>query len=156
MSKDQQSFSKKERERKRLKKQKDKKERREQRKVEKAENGKLTFEEQLAYVDENGNLTSTKPDPSKRKKIAAEDIELGVPQNESVRPSKERVGIVQSFREEKGFGFIIDEATRENVFVHINDAYPNIQAQDRVLFEVEQSPKGKRASNVQPLPVDSK
>ena len=41
--------------------------------------GKVAFEDKLMYVDENGNLSDTPPDPSKKKVIKAEDIPLGVP-----------------------------------------------------------------------------
>ncbi|MEO0339936.1 MAG: hypothetical protein AAF242_12060, partial [Bacteroidota bacterium] len=54
------SFSKKEREKKRRKKNQEKAERRKQRKLE----GKTT--EEFMYLDENGNLTSTPPDPNKK------------------------------------------------------------------------------------------
>ena len=68
MAKSQQSFNKKEKEKKRLKKRKEKLERKEQRKQEKLDNGPKSFEDMLAYVDENGYLTSEKPDPTKKKK----------------------------------------------------------------------------------------
>jgi len=39
----------------------------------------------IAYVDENGNITSTPPDPNKRKKIIdAESIEVAVPRQKPV------------------------------------------------------------------------
>ena len=69
MAKSQQTFNKKEKEKKRLKKRQEKLERRAQRKLEKAERGKVAFEDMLSYVDENGNLTNTPPDPSKKKEI---------------------------------------------------------------------------------------
>ena len=62
MGKSQQSFNKKEREKKRRKRQKEKAERREQRKEEGKE--KKSFEDMLMYVDEDGNLTPTPPDPT--------------------------------------------------------------------------------------------
>ena len=68
MGRSQESFSKKEKEKKRRKKKQEKRERREQRKAEKEERGAVSFEDMLAYVDENGNLTSTPPDPSKKER----------------------------------------------------------------------------------------
>jgi cold shock CspA family protein len=147
MGKSQESFNKKEREKKLRKKKQEKLERREQRKQEKAEKGKLSFEEQLSYVDENGNITSTPPDPSKRKVIKAEDIALGVPSRENDVDAV-RSGKVQSFLFDKGYGFIIDSATKESIFVHINDAYENIQPGDEVTFETEMGPKGIKAWKV--------
>ena len=79
MGKSQETFSKKEKEKKRLKKRKDKLAKREERKA----NPKKTFEESIAYIDENGNFTDTPPDKSKRTVIKAEDIEIGVPTREN-------------------------------------------------------------------------
>lgn len=147
MGKSQESFNKKEREKKQRKKKQDKLEAKEQRKLEKAERGKLSFEDQLSYVDEDGNVTSKKPDPSKRKEIKVEDIVLGVPPR---RDDEEgiRTGKVQSFIADKGFGFIIDAASKESIFVHIKDAYDSIQPGDEVTFETEMGPKGLKAWKV--------
>ena len=148
MAKSQQSFNKKEKEKKRLKKKKEKLERREQRKLEKAENGPKTFEEMLSYVDEDGNLTSTPPDPSKKKKIKVEDIVLGVPPVDKSTTSFIRNGLVKFFNDEKGYGFIVDVETKDSIFVHLNNVEESIQENDKVTFEVEMGPKGPNAVNV--------
>jgi cold shock CspA family protein len=123
-------------------------ERREQRKLEKAENGPKSFEEMLSYVDENGHLTSTKPDPSKKKKIKAEDIILGARPNDGSAEDIVRKGEVKFFNEEKGYGFITDAATNESIFVHIKNISEPIQDKNKVTFEVEMGPKGPSAVNV--------
>ncbi len=64
MSRSQATFSKKERERNRVKKRKEKEEKKAERKAN-SNKGK-GFEEMLAYVDDNGNLTTTPPDPKKK------------------------------------------------------------------------------------------
>ena len=70
MGKSQESFNKKEKEKKRLKKRQDKLARREERKA----NAKPTkFEDMISYVDEYGNPTDTPPDPTKKVVINAED-----------------------------------------------------------------------------------
>jgi len=148
MAKSQQTFNKKEREKKRAKKKKEKAERREQRKVEKAQRGKLTLEDQLMYMDENGNLVKEKPDPSKKFEIKAEDIKLGVPQFAREEIVVERRGKVKFFYEEKGYGFITDKATKESIFVHINDAYDGIRENHIVEFEMGSGPKGAKAIKV--------
>jgi cold shock CspA family protein len=148
MAKSQQSFNKKEKEKKRLKKKKEKLERREQRKLEKAENGPKTFEDMLSYVDEDGNLTSTQPDPSKKKKIKVEDIVLGVPPIDKSITAFIRKGQVKFFNDEKGYGFIIDMETKDSIFVHLNNIAESIQENDKVTFEVEMGPKGPNAVNV--------
>jgi len=80
MGRSQQTFSKSEKEKKRLKKREDKRKKMEARKLEKEENG--TSGIPLAYVDHNGNLTDTPPDPSMKIKVKAKNIVLGVPQKE--------------------------------------------------------------------------
>ena len=62
------SYNKKERDKKRRKRKQEKIEKRKQRKLE----GKSTQE--FMYMDENGNLTSTPPDPSKKKEVKLEEI----------------------------------------------------------------------------------
>ncbi len=149
MGRSQDSFSKKEKQKKRLKKRKEKLERREQRKMEKEDRGKLSFEDQLMYVDEDGNLTPTKPDPNKKKKaIKAEDIVLGIPKQEDVEMDPHRKGIVKFFNGEKGYGFIVDSETKESLFVHANNLMDPIQDNDKVEFEVEMGQKGPNAVRV--------
>ena len=123
-------------------------ERREQRKVEKVEGGVKTFEEMLSYVDENGHLTSTPPDPAKKKKFKAEDIILGVSPRDASPEETIRQGQVKFFNDEKGYGFIIDAETKDSVFVHINNLTDPLRENDRVTFEVEMGPKGANAVNV--------
>ena len=67
MSKSQETWNKKEREKKKQKSRQDKEEKKQERK-EHAKEGK-SFDDMLAYIDENGNLSSTPPDPGKKKKI---------------------------------------------------------------------------------------
>jgi len=149
MAKSQETFNKKEKEKKRRKKRQDKLERQRQRKVEKAERGAVPFEDMISYVDENGNLTSTPPDPAKKLKIKAEDIVLGIPPKEDL-PEEEKIrnGRVKFFNEEKGYGFITDLGNNDSHFVHINNIEEAIRENDKVTFEVEMGPKGSNAVNV--------
>ncbi|MBL7775929.1 MAG: cold shock domain-containing protein [Saprospiraceae bacterium] len=102
----------------------------------------------FSYVDENGNLSSTPPDPAKRKVIKAEDIILGAPPKDDTPEETVRQGRVKFFNEEKGYGFIIDAKTEESIFVHINSLQGPLRENDRVSFEVERGPKGLNAFNV--------
>lgn len=145
MAKSRETYSKKENEKKKKKKKQDKEYRKEQRKDEKGE-GK-SFEDMIMYVDEDGNLTPEKPDPTKRKKIKKEDIELGVPKREKVDPI--RKGKVSYFDDAKGFGFIIDRETDQRIFVHVNALEEPIKVNDKVTFEIENGQKGPVAVNVQ-------
>jgi cold shock CspA family protein len=145
MGKSTETFSKKEREKKKLKKQQEKKEKAEDRK---AAGGGKSLEDMMAYVDENGNITSTPPDPSKRRKIVAEDIQLGVPKQQDIEVEVTRNGIVSFFNDAKGFGFIRDLQTQESIFVHVNGTTQQINEGDKVTFEVEQGQKGLTAVKV--------
>lgn len=150
MGRSQESYSKKEKEKKRRKKKQEKLERRQQRKLEKEERGKQSFEDLLSYVDENGNLTSTPPDPKKKKVIKVEDISLGASnRNTGEEEDTLRRGTVKFFNEEKGYGFIIDAATKDSIFVHANNTNAPLAERDNVIFEVEIGPKGPSAVNVQ-------
>lgn len=141
------TFSKKEREKKKLKKQQDKKEKAEDRKAS-AEKGK-SLEDMMAYIDENGNITSTPPDPAKRKKIVIEDIQIAVPKQENLAPADPiRKGVVAFFNESKGYGFIKDLLSQESIFVHANGLTEAIQENDKVTFETEQGQKGLNAIKV--------
>ena len=58
-------------------------------------------------------------------------------------------GTVKFFNEEKGFGFIVDNDTQQDVFVHQSGLVTEIRQNDRVQFEVTQGKKGPNAVNVQ-------
>jgi cold shock CspA family protein len=154
MAKSQETFNKKEKEKKRRKKKQDKLEKREQRKAEKQEGGAKSFEEMLAYVDENGNLSDTPPDPLKKKKIVAADIVLGAAPKDDTPYDPNRKGLVKFFNDEKGYGFLIDQETKESIFVHINNVNEPIGENDKVSFQVEMGPKGPNAVQVKKLPKE--
>ncbi|RCH53866.1 cold shock domain-containing protein [Mucilaginibacter hurinus] len=147
MGRSTETFSKKENEKKRLKKQKEKKERAEERKANAAKGKSL--DEMMAYVDEDGNITDTPPDPSKKRKISSEDIQIGTPKQEDL-PQEDPVrnGKVTFFNESKGYGFIKDTQSQESIFVHINGLVEQIKENDKVSFEVEKGPKGLNAIKV--------
>ena len=148
MGRSQATFGKKENEKKRLQKRKDKEQKKEERKAN-SDKGK-SVDEMLAYVDENGNITSTPPDPTKKKKVInQEDIQIGVPKQETLEPEDPiRNGTVAFFNESKGYGFIKDHVTQESVFAHVNGLVDKIKENDKVTFEVEMGQKGPNAVNV--------
>ena len=103
----------------------------------------------IAYVDENGMITSTPPDLTKKKDIKLEDIEIGIPTRESDNNDDPiRKGIVTFFNDAKGFGFIKDTETKQDVFVHVNNVLEEIKEGNAVTFEVEMGQKGPTAINV--------
>ena len=146
MAKSTATFSKKEKEKKRLKKSQDKREKAEERKSNFVK-GK-TLEDMMAYTDEYGNITSTPPDPSKKLKVNSEDIQIAIPKQEAVIEDIIRTGIVGFFNEAKGYGFIKDMQTQESIFVHVNALTEPIKENNKVTFEIEPGQKGPTAVKV--------
>ena len=140
------TFSKKEREKKKLKKQQDKRERSEDRKNSAVKGQGL--ENMMAYVDQNGNITSVPQEPGNHKKVLVQDIQIGTLKQEELESQIVRKGTVTFFNESKGFGFIKDMQTQESIFVHINAVAFAIKENDKVTFEVESGAKGPTAVKV--------
>jgi|TARA_R110002020_G_scaffold4110_1_gene18205 cold shock CspA family protein len=149
MAKSQQTYNKSEKEKKRLKKREDKKKKMEARKAEKEKNGSSGIE--FAYVDFNGNLTDTPPDPANKVKVDAEDIVIGVPktpEEDKVPFDPTRKGTVNFFDTSKGFGFIIDSENNEKYFTHVSGLIDTIAENDNVIFELEKGTRGMNAVRV--------
>jgi len=149
MAKSQQTFNKSEKEKKRLKKREDKRKKMEARKAEAKENGKKGIE--FAYVDHNGHLTDTPPDPSKKVKVKAKHIEISIPKTldsdrEEIDPV--RNGTVSFFDTSKGFGFIVDSENQEKYFTHVSGLIDEITEGNKVSFELEKGMKGMNAVKV--------
>ncbi len=145
MARPQESFGKKEKEKKRLKKREEKMKKKEERKSN-PKSGDL--EDMLVYVDENGQLTDTPPDPSKKVKVDAESIVIGVPKKEYVEEDPFHKGKVEFFNDSKGFGFINDLDSQEKYFVHISELIDEVKEGDNVSFEIERGMKGMNAVRV--------
>ena len=147
MAKSQETFGKKEKQKNKLKHRQDKLEKMEERKAN-AKKGK-TLEEMMAYIDENGNISSAPPDPRRKKTFRQEDMQIGTRKQEPIDPAELiRTGIVTFFNDEKGFGFIKDLKTQESVFIHISQLSEPIKENDKVSFEVEMGAKGPTATKV--------
>lgn len=146
MGRSQETFNKKEVRSKKEKKKKDKA----QRRLEKRESSKETnMDDMIAYVDENGNISSTPPDPDNKQEVDAESIEISIPHREEEEDADTtRKGTVTFFNETKGFGFIRDSETKDSVFVHANNLFQPIKEGNYVSFEVERGPKGLAAKQV--------
>jgi cold shock CspA family protein len=145
MGRSQESFSKKEIRNRKEKKRKEKEKKRLSRKEGEKKSG---LDDMIAYVDADGNITSTPPDPSKKKDIKLEDIQISVPQSDDTPMDPIRKGIVTFFNDSKGFGFIRDSETKESVFVHVNNLLEDIKEGNVVNFEVEMGQKGPTAVEV--------
>ncbi len=147
MAKSQNRSIKNEKEKRKAQKRQDKEQRKEERKGQ-AKDGK-SLDDMMAYVDENGNISDTPPDPSRKQEIKLEDIEIGVPQyTPPTQAELTRTGKVTFFNNEKGFGFIKDHASQESVFVHANNLSDSLKENDKVTFEIEMGQRGAYAVNV--------
>lgn len=58
-------------------------------------------------------------------------------------------GKVKFFNEQKGFGFIIPDEGGKDVFVHKSGTKSNLNEGDSVTYDVEETPKGIAAINVE-------
>lgn len=57
-------------------------------------------------------------------------------------------GKVKFFIEEKGFGFIIDDETGQDYYVHASGLVDKVAAEDKVTFTLEEGPRGFKAVDV--------
>lgn len=141
------SYNKRELEKKREQKRKEKAKRKEDRK---ANSGSGSLDEMIAYVDENGQITTEAPDPHAKKEVKVENIAISVPKREDVEEEPLK-GRVEHFKNDKGYGFIKDLGSVEKYFFHISDAYPGIDEGAVVTFELARGNKGMNAVNITPF-----
>ena len=121
---------------KKLEKQKRKEER-------KANAGNGSFEDMIAYVDENGLITDTPPDMNNKQEINIEDIAVSTLKKEETEETVLR-GRVEYFNEDRGFGFIKDV----NSFFYITSVQNPIVEGNMVTFELERGRKGMNAVRI--------
>lgn len=57
-------------------------------------------------------------------------------------------GTVKFFNDTKGFGFIVDEESKSEYFVHVSGLINEIKEGDEVEFELQEGRKGLNAVNV--------
>jgi CspA family cold shock protein len=64
-------------------------------------------------------------------------------------------GTVKWFNDSKGFGFITPDGGGDDVFAHFSaiqsKGFKSLKENQRVTFDVVDGPKGKQASNIQPM-----
>jgi cold shock protein len=57
-------------------------------------------------------------------------------------------GTVKFYNEAKGFGFIVDDDTQSEVFVHATGLVDQVAQNDKVVYDVKDGKKGPNAVNV--------
>jgi len=140
------SFNKKELEKKRAQKRKEKQQRKEDRK---ANGSGGSLDEMIAYVDENGVITTEMPEPGKKKEINIENIVVSTPRKEDTEDTVLK-GRVEFFNTDKGYGFIKDLSSTEKYFFHIKEAFPHITDGSMVTFELARGNRGLNAVKITP------
>jgi cold shock CspA family protein len=142
MAKSSGTFAKKDREKRKQKERQEKLEKKAEQKSAKAK----SFDEMIAYVDEFGRFSSTPP--QQRKPIDLEEIQISISKRDETEDSNIRTGVVASFDESKGYGFVKDSSSQESIFVHASALTEPIKQGDRVTFEANQGERGLFAVNV--------
>jgi len=145
MGRSQESFNKKDVRNKKEKKRKEK----EAKKLARKDGERASFDDMIAYVDENGVITNEPIDPESKTEIKLEDIAVSVPKGSAEEIDPVRKGTVSFYNESKGFGFIKDLETKQDVFVHANNVIGEIREGNLVTFEVERGQRGPTAVRVQ-------
>jgi cold shock CspA family protein len=142
------SFNKRDNEKKKLSKRLEKQQRKEERKSN-SKGGNL--EDMLAYVDENGMITTTPPDIDRKKEeIDANSIVISTPKKETMEEEETAAyeGKVDYFNSSKGYGFIKNKENADKYFFHKSNAPREIAEGDVVFFELEQGIRGLNAINI--------
>lgn len=60
-------------------------------------------------------------------------------------------GTVKFFNESKGFGFIVDDESGKEVFVHASGLSENVRENDKVTYDETEGRKGVNAVNVRKI-----
>lgn len=117
-------------------------------KEERLSGGSRSFEDMLAYVDENGLLHTTPLDVKPKEEIDASLIEVSVPRQAEIEDEEPLSGRVEYFTSSKGYGFIKDAASGEKYFFHVTNAPAGITEGDKVTYELERGTRGMNAVRI--------
>ncbi len=115
-------------------------------KEERQNGGKSSFEDMLAYIDENGQLHSTPPEKSKTE-VDVANIAISTPKQVDAE-NEPLKGRIEYFNSSKGFGFVKDLAGSDKYFFHISSAPQGIKEGDKVTFELERGTRGMNAIQI--------
>ena len=57
-------------------------------------------------------------------------------------------GKIKFFNEKKGFGFIVEDASQNDIFVHVTGLTEKVAENDEVIFDLAEDKRGQKAINV--------
>lgn len=61
------------------------------------------------------------------------------------------IGVIKFFNESKGYGFVCEDETNNEIFVHVTGLNDKVTNDDRVEFEIVEDKRGKKAINVKKI-----
>ncbi|MDR0970631.1 MAG: cold shock domain-containing protein [Lentimicrobiaceae bacterium] len=138
------SSNKRDNEKKKIAKRKEKEKRKEDKKN---SNQEKTFEDMIAYVDENGQIVSERPEITKNNSPKVESILISTPKK--IEEDSDAIkGKVEYFNAPKGYGFIKSSANDEKYFFHISNSPENIAEGNVVSFEIRRGLRGAEVFNI--------
>lgn len=146
MAKPKQTSQKSDREKKKKRKQQEKEEKRELRKTN-SNKGK-GFDSMIAYMDHNGHITNTPPDPKLKVEVKLEDIIIGPRSFIKEVETDIKSGRIAIFNADRNFGFIKDSLSQQKIFFHASETNFEVHEGDSVSYELTSTLKGLSAVNI--------
>lgn len=61
------------------------------------------------------------------------------------------IGVIKFFNESKGYGFVCENDTNNEIFVHVTGLNDKVTNDDKVEFEIVEDKRGKKAVNVKKI-----
>lgn len=107
-----------------------------------------SFDDMIAYVDENGVITSTPPEKNEKEKVNQEEIRISTPKKEIPAILKGRIEHLDAL---KGYGFIKDLSGTDKYFFHVSNVLVEVMQNDIVTFDLERGKRGMNAINISTL-----
>jgi len=138
------SFNKREIEKKKQSKRQEKQQKKDARKA----SGVSSLDDMIAYVDENGMITDTPPDLTKKEEIDIENIVISTPKKEELDEPAELKGRVEYFDTSRGYGFIKNIDNTDKYFFHMSSLQEEVAEGDIVYYELIKGIKGLNAINI--------
>ncbi len=108
------------------------------------QNTASSFDDMIAYVDENGQISSTPPVKTDASKPSFKLPAIQTPKQNF----KEMTGRIEHLNDEKNYGFIKETGTVNKYFFHVSSLVDNAKIGDNVTFDLERGKKGMNAVNV--------